>query len=74
MPQMIKAEPLPCPFCGGEAVAMHMDYWSGYLDKVHTVWGVWCRSDLNAEYQHGHYIDNYATEEDAVQAWNRIAR
>ena len=66
--------PLPCPFCGGRAVAMHMDYGEGYLPEIQTVWGVWCRSDLNAEYQHGHYIDNYATEEDAVQAWNRIVR
>lgn len=53
---------------------MHMDYGEGYLPEVQTVWGVFCRSDLNAEYQHGHYIDNYATEEDAVHAWNRIAR
>ena len=67
-------QPLPCPFCGGRAVAMHMDYGHGYLPKVQTVCGVFCRSDLNAEYQHGHYIDNYATEEDAVHAWNRITR
>lgn len=71
---IIDTRPLPCPFCGGMAVAMHMDYGEGYLPETRTVWGVFCRSDLNAEYQHGHYIDNYATKQDAVRAWNRIGR
>lgn len=66
----MKASLRPCPFCGGEAVVMHMGYGEGYLPEVQTVWGVFCRSDLNAEYQHGHYIDNYATEEEAIAAWN----
>ena len=64
---------LPCPFCGGDAVVMHMNYGEGYLPEVKTVWGVFCRSDLNDEYGHGHCIENYATEEDAVKAWNRRA-
>lgn len=53
---------------------MHMDYGEGYLPEVQRVWGVFCRSDLSDEYGHGHCIENYATEEDAVKAWNRIAR
>lgn len=65
---------LPCPFCGGRAIVMHMDYGSGYLPETQTVWGVWCRSDLNAEYPHGHCIENYATESDAVEAWNAYRR
>lgn len=61
----------PCPFCGGRATVMHMDYGEGYLPEVQTVWGVWCADDLEAEYSHGHCIDNYATKEDAIAAWNR---
>ena len=63
----------PCPFCGGEAVLMHMDYGDGYLPEVQTVWGVYCRKDLSSEHGHGHYIDNYATEQEAIDAWNRRA-
>ena len=60
----------PCPFCGGQAQVMHMDLDS--IEKGWKVWGVWCVDDLNAEdYQsHGHYIDNYATETEAIEAWN----
>ena len=60
----------PCPFCGGKAQVMHMDLDS--IEKGWKVWGVWCVDDLNAEdYQsHGHYIDNYATEAEAIEAWN----
>lgn len=53
-----------CPFCGSEARVMHMDYDGG------TVYGVFCDDDLDAPYSHGHYIDNYATEEEAISAWN----
>ena len=35
-------ELLPCPFCGGRAKVMHMDYGDGYLPEVQTVWGVFC--------------------------------
>jgi len=59
-----------CPFCGGKAEVMHMDYGEGYLPETQTVWGVFCESDLEDEYPHGHYIDNYATKEDAIRAWN----
>lgn len=65
---------LPCPFCGGDAVVMHMDYGDGYLPEVQTVWGVWCRGDMADEYAHGHCIENYATKEDAIAAWNRRAK
>ena len=57
----------PCPFCGGEARLMKMDYEGG------EVWGVFCKDDLAAEYSHGHYIDNYMTAESAIAAWNRRA-
>lgn len=46
---------------------MHLDYG----DEVQTVWGVFCIPDLNAEHAHGHYIDNYATKQEAIDAWNR---
>lgn len=69
----MKASLRPCPFCGGEAVVMHMGYGEGYLPEVQTVWGVFCRSDLNDEYGHGHCIENYATEEEAIAAWNGMA-
>lgn len=64
---------LPCPFCGGEAQAMHMDLDS--IEEGWKVWGVWCVDDLNAEdyRSHGHYIDNYATEAEAIEAWNTRA-
>lgn len=62
----------PCPFCGGEAQVMHMDLDS--IEEGWQVWGVWCVDDLHAEehggYQHGHYIDNYDTEAEAIEAWN----
>ena len=65
-------ELLPCPFCGGEAQVMKMDL--SALDEGWQLYGVWCVPDLHAEenggYQHGHYIDNYATEEEAIAAWN----
>ena len=67
------AEPLPCPFCGGKAKVMHMDYGDGYLPEVQTVWGVFCERDLDAEYAHGHCIENYATKQEAIDAWNRRA-
>ena len=59
-------ELLPCPFCGGEAQVMHMDLDS--IEEGWKVWGVWCVDDLNAEdyRSHGHFIDNYATEAEAI--------
>lgn len=53
-----------CPFCGGYAKLLELD---SYGDKVY---GVFCVSDLHGEYSHGHYVDNYATEEEAIRAWN----
>lgn len=63
-------ELLPCPFCGGEAQVMCMDL--GDIEDGWKVWGVWCVDDLNAEgyRSHGHFIDNYATEEEAIAEWN----
>lgn len=65
----------PCPFCGGEAQLMHMDL--DTIDEGWKVWGVWCVNDLHAEehggYQHGHFIDNYGTEAEAIEAWNTRA-
>ena len=60
-----------CPFCGGEAKVMHMDVGN---DADWTVWAVWCVDDLNAEHSHGHFIDNYGSRNEAVAAWNRMAR
>lgn len=61
----------PCPFCGGKAKVMKLDLDS--IDEGWQLWGVWCEDDLNEKYAHGHYIDNYATKEEAVAAWNRRA-
>lgn len=69
------SELLPCPFCGGEAQVMKMDL--GEIEEGWQVWGIWCVDDLHAEehggYQHGHFIDNYATEAEAIEAWNTRA-
>ena len=54
-----------CPFCDSGATVLKMDF------DGKSVWGVFCVSDLNAEHQHGHYIDNYPTRDAAVDAWNR---
>lgn len=37
------------------------------------VWGVFCESDLGNEYSHGHFVDNYPTEAEAIDAWNTRA-
>ncbi len=58
---------LPCPFCGGEASVRVLEY-----DDC-MVWGVFCESDLESEYSHGHYVDNYPTEAEAIAAWNTRA-
>lgn len=55
----------PCPFCGGEASVKVLEY-----DDDCKVWGVFCESDLADEYSHGHFVDNYATEAEAIAAWN----
>ena len=60
-----------CPFCGGDAKLMHMDL--GSIEEGWKVWGVWCVKDLDEEYSHGHYIDNYETPEEAIEDWNRRA-
>lgn len=54
-----------CPFCGGKAELLTM------RSKGVEVYGVFCRADLDQEYQHGHFIDNYGTKAEAIAAWNR---
>ena len=56
-----------CPFCGSRAKVMRLDY-----DGT-TVWGVFCEEDMEAEHAHGHYVDNYATEQEAIDAWKGVA-
>lgn len=64
------SELLSCPFCGGEASVLRMDY--GYGS---TVWGVFCVNDSDVSFSHGHFIDNYTTEAEAITAWNaRVER
>lgn len=58
---------LPC-LCGGEASVKVLEYGDGC-----KVWGVFCEADLASEYSHGHFIDNYATEAEAIAAWNTRA-
>ena len=54
-----------CPFCGGKAELLTM------RSKGVKVYGVFCRADLDQECQHGHFIDNYGTESEAIAAWNK---
>ena len=61
-------ELLLCPFCGGEASVRVLEY-----DDDCKVWGVFCESDLESEYSHGHFVDNYSTEAEAIAAWNTCA-
>lgn len=69
-------ELLPCPFCGGEAEVYEMQYGA---DGQYSVFGVFCVDDSNSEliglskYQHGHFIDNFSTEAEAIAAWNARA-
>ena len=55
----------PCPFCGGEAELLSMTYRGG------KVFGVFCKADSAQKYPHGHFIDNYATKQEAIDTWNR---
>ena len=58
----------PCPFCNGEASVLRMDY-----GDDSTVWGVFCANDSDDSFSHGHFIDNFATEAEAIDAWNTRA-
>ena len=66
----------PCPFCGGEAEVYEMQYGA---DSQYSVFGVFCVDDSNSwliglnRYQHGHFIDNFPTEAEAIEAWNTRA-
>lgn len=55
----------PCPFCGGKAEVKVMRLQEG------KIYGVFCVADLGAKFPHGHFIDNFAEEWQAVEAWNR---
>jgi len=57
-----------CPFCGGEASVKVLEY-----DDDCKVYGVFCESDLQSEQSHGHFIDNYPSEAEAITAWNTRA-
>lgn len=63
----------PCPFCGGKAELKTMDL--SAIEKDKKLYAVWCVDDLSTAmsggYAHGHFIDNYGTEGEAVDAWNR---
>lgn len=54
-----------CPFCGRPAKLMHLGE-----DEEAGPWGVFCTGDDDPYGYHGHGIENYATEEEAVEAWN----
>lgn len=70
-------ELIPCPWCepgnskyDGEANILRMDYGDGY-----HVYGVFCRESLERDrdgepHPGGHYIDNCATEDEAIAEWN----
>ena len=54
-----------CPFCGSEAELRKLTY------RDTTLYGIFCVQDLDLKNQHGHFIDNYASKEEAIKAWNR---
>lgn len=56
-----KEEPLPCPFCGSNAILFHA------LDGRHAVN---CTNIWRCKYMSG----EYASDEEAVAAHNRVAR
>lgn len=56
---------MPCRFCGSDAKLLKLQN-----DNGDAVYGVFCTKDLEAECSHGHYIDNYATAEEAINEWN----
>ncbi len=55
------AELKPCPFCGGEA-----DCSKNVLHNNQYEWAVEC-------IECGAFTDCFATEEEAIEAWNRRA-
>lgn len=64
----------PCPFCGGEAETKA----SRYEPIELTVWSVRCKTRRNADKQMGWCVASsslvkYATEAEAIEAWNRRA-
>lgn len=58
-----------CPFCGKPAKLMFLGE-----DEEAGPWGVFCTSDSDPQVLHGHRIENYATKEEAVEAWNAWPR
>lgn len=58
-----------CPFCGKPAKLMNMGY-----DPEKGPWGVFCTADSDPQVFHGHSIENYATKEEAAEAWNAWPR
>ena len=53
----------PCPFCGGKAEVRVIN------SKFGEIYGVvFCIADLSQVFPHGHFIDNFAEEWQAVEA------
>ena len=53
----------PCPFCGGQAKLLSLEYGGS------KVYGVFCQDDLKQEYQHGHFVDNHSSPQEAIDDW-----
>ena len=56
----------PCPFCGGQAKLLSLEL--GYDGG--KVYGVFCQDDLKQEFQHGHFVDNHSSPQEAIDDWN----
>ena len=66
-----------CPFCGGEAVVDHYQWWDSYdPPNLHNTWQIGCASEATKEHcciGRLCHSRGFKTKEEAIDAWNRRA-